>query len=145
MYCASCTPKSEPQKKKNQSLDFGSFIIRPDRNRPTEDPIPISHPQNADDQISSSSFFFFFFFFITLELSDSSSSLSLQWPWEASISNGQFQASTFVCVCVCEWLVLEILKWKICGFYFFCRYDGFFLSMLATSVYPLMEYWLCFY
>ena len=26
------------------------------------------------------------------------------------------------------------------GFFFFCRYDGFFLSMLATSVYPLMEY-----
>ena len=41
----------------------------PNRNRSTKDPISISLPQNANDQISSS----FFFFFIALELSNSSS------------------------------------------------------------------------
>ena len=130
-----------------RSLHFESFMIQPNRNRSTEDPIPISLPQNADDQISSS----FFFFFIALELSDSASRLSLQWPWEASISNGQFQAPTFPCVYVSEFESVRVIGFanlevkNFVGFFFFCRYDGFFLSMLATSVYPLMEYWLCFY
>ena len=134
LYGASCTPKSEPPKKKKippqkiQSLHFGSFIIRPDRNRSTEDPIPISLPPKCRWPN-----------LLLLLLLHRSRAFRFRFPTLApmamrgvdfkwSVSSPNFS------MCVCEWVWECESDWfckfrseKFCGFFFFLQVRWVFL------------------